>query len=138
MKHYQLRFLYPLAGTIISILIFYRFWENELRNVALAVVVFGLFLWWIATIALGKSFSMTPQARDIVQTGIYAFLHHPIYVGISFVVIGWAALVQNLFFTILAVLVIWSCVVRAGLEEKKLIQAFGEKYLEYKKKTKLF
>lgn len=42
----------------------------------------------IARFQLGRSFSVTPQARQLVTTGIYARIRNPIYLASPFLLIG--------------------------------------------------
>lgn len=135
-EHYRIRFLYPLAGTIVSIVlfIFYRdFGFNKFLS--LFVTLIGLVIWWAATITLGKSFSLIPKVTALVQSGIYSKIRHPIYWGASIASIGWVILTHSTVLIFVAAVTILSSIVRASLEEKKLIEIFGEKYISYKKRT---
>ena len=135
-KHYQIRNLYPLVGTIISVALFIFYWDNNFNKfLSLFVTIPGLIIWWSATITLGKSFSFVPKAVDLIQTGIYSKIRHPIYLGFSITATGWAILTQSILLILLAVGIVLSSVIRASLEEKKLIKTFGEKYIIYKKRT---
>ncbi|KKS24530.1 MAG: hypothetical protein A2736_00065 [Candidatus Yanofskybacteria bacterium RIFCSPHIGHO2_01_FULL_41_27] len=120
-KHYQLRNLYPLTGTIISAILFVSYWNIGFNNFfAITVTILGLVIWWTASITLGKAFALIPKTSELIQAGIYSKIKHPIYVGFSMTGIGWAIL---------------SSFIRAKKEEKKFVKTFGEKYLDYKKNT---
>lgn len=135
-KHYQIRNLYPLVGTIISIVLFVIYWNNGFNKfLAIIITFFGLMIWWTASITLGKSFSITPKASELIQTGIYSKIRHPIYVGFSITGIGLAILTHSNLLILLSILAVLSSFIRANLEEKKLVEKFGEKYLNYKKST---
>src|SRR5580658_2058220 len=61
--------------------------------VGMALGIFGMAMWATARIQLGKSFSVTAQARKMVTTGIYSKIRNPIYffagVGYTGFIIGW-------------------------------------------------
>lgn len=135
-KHYQIRNLYPLLGTIISIFLFVIYWNNGFNKfLAIILTSIGLIIWWTASITLGKSFSITPKATELIQIGIYSKIRHPIYIGFSMTGIGLAILTQANLFILLSFLLVVSSFIRAKLEEKKLAERFGERYFKYKKST---
>ena len=135
-KHYQIRNLYPLAGTIMSVALFVVYWDSGFNKfLSLVVTSLGIIIWWTATITLGKAFSLIPKASELIKVGIYSKIRHPIYVGLSLVGIGWALLTQTSLLILLAVATIVSSIIRAKLEETKLVKTFCEKYLNYKKET---
>jgi protein-S-isoprenylcysteine O-methyltransferase Ste14 len=103
-------------------------------------VVLGLsaicaILWIVARRQLGEAFSVRPEARQLVVTGLYAKLRHPIYVfgTMAFVLAllalqGWQAL------AIWAILIPVQ-VIRGRREERVLAEAFGAEYEAYRNST---
>ncbi len=92
-------------------------------------------LWFIARGQLGAAFSVKPEARHLVTTGLYAKIRHPIYVfGTSaFLLVllamqGWPGLV-------IWAIIIPIQVVRARREQRALAQAFGAEYQAYRAST---
>lgn len=135
-KHYQIRNLYPLIGTVISVVALMLYWNNTVTFfLSLFLMSLGLIIWWSATITLGKSFSLVPKATELIQSGIYSKIRHPIYLGFSMTWIGGALLTKSRLIVVLAICAVLSSVMRALLEEKKLVKTFGEKYMAYKKQT---
>ena len=103
--------------------------------VALGLSIACAVLWFIARAQLGEAFSVRPEARRLVTTGLYSKLRHPIYVfGTSaFLLVllalqGWQALI------LWAILVLVQ-IVRARREEHTLAEAFGADYEEYRRTT---
>lgn len=101
----------------------------------MAVTVAGLALWAVARIQLGKSFSVTPQARALVTTGLYSKIRNPIYffAGVAYlgIFIAWGKWIVLLFF-----LAGYSLqMVRAHKEAKVLEAAFGDQYRRYRERT---
>ncbi len=103
--------------------------------VALGLSVVCAILWFVARRQLGVAFSVRPQASQLVTTGLYAKLRHPIYVfgTLAFLLVllalqGWAALV------VWAILIPVQ-VLRARREEGVLAEAFGAEYEAYRGST---
>lgn len=135
-KHYQVRLLYPLAGTIVSVVLFVFYRDLGFNKfLSLFITLIGLVIWWAATVTLGKSFSLIPKATALVQKGVYSKIRHPIYWGASITSVGWVVLTHSRVLVFVAAVFILSSLVRASLEEKKLIETFGDKYISYKKRT---
>jgi protein-S-isoprenylcysteine O-methyltransferase Ste14 len=108
--------------------------------VGLILIVCGLFIRWIAIFSLKHQFtvdvSITKDHR-IIRKGIYRFVRHPAYAGslLSFFGLG-------LFFAdYLTMLMIFlpiclAFLYRIHVEEKALINNFGDKYINYYASTK--
>jgi protein-S-isoprenylcysteine O-methyltransferase Ste14 len=108
---------------------------DHLWFVALAVSLVCALLWVVARLQLGRSFSVRPEARELITSGLYSRFRHPIYLfgtaAFMFVLLalqGWDAL------PICALLVVVQ-VVRARREERVLAAAFGADYAAYRAAT---
>jgi protein-S-isoprenylcysteine O-methyltransferase Ste14 len=104
--------------------------------IGLAIAAIGFALWMLARYQLGRSFTVTAQARALVTTGLYSKIRNPIYFfgGIAFlgVFIAWGnlyALAAFMFFYFSMQ------ILRARKESGVLEQAFGEEYRRYKAST---
>ena len=99
----------------------------------LAVTAYVLFV--TARLQLGKSFSVSPQAKALVTHGLYSRIRNPIYV---FVGVMWFGLIVALrlyrLFVPLVVLLVMQ-VFRSGRESRVLQERFGQAYLDYRKQT---
>ena len=96
----------------------------ELRILGIAVTVFGLIFWVISYINLGGSFGVLPKKQKEVKKGLYKYFNHPMYIGISAVMIGLAianASWQGLIFYNLILLPV--LIIRSRAEEKILINS---------------
>jgi len=90
---------------------------------------------------LGDAWSLVPIASEhtgVVTTGPYRLVRHPIYLGLSLLALGEA----TAFGSSPAIVAIFAAVVpsflwRARVEERLLLQVFGERYLLYRTHTKI-
>ncbi|MCJ7700261.1 MAG: isoprenylcysteine carboxylmethyltransferase family protein [Anaerolineales bacterium] len=71
----------------------------------------------------------------LIQTGLYAWVRHPLYTA-GLVVIWFMPIMTRNMLTLSLVLSLY-LVVGARLEEKRLLQAYGEAYVEYQQKVPL-
>jgi protein-S-isoprenylcysteine O-methyltransferase Ste14 len=112
-------------------------WAWDARHVAgMSVGLLGFALWFTARRQLGKSFSVRPEARALVTTGLYSRFRNPIYLfgGVAYggVLIAWGKLVPLLVFVVGYPLFQF---VRARRENAVLEKAFGDEYRRYKART---
>jgi len=89
----------------------------------------------LARVQLGNSFSITPQAKQLVKHGIYSKVRHPVYV-FGLLLLSGLALYVNMPILLLGLVVLMPVqVMRARAEEKVLKEKFGAEYAEYRKTT---
>jgi protein-S-isoprenylcysteine O-methyltransferase Ste14 len=110
-----------------------------LRAGGLVLAALGLLLLWRSHRALGKHFRPTLEAspdQELVTTGPYKYVRHPLYVAFLLMLTSTGLLSSNWFIGVVGVLLIASItVVRIPVEEKLLDQRFGEQYREYRWRT---
>ena len=109
-------------------------------------------LWWIgqilfysgiviaiwAAILLGPNLTPLPKPKpsgQLIQTGLYKLVRHPIYFGVILVSFGWAGIEQNIYTLVLAFILLIFFDLKSRQEERWLTQKFSE-YAEYKMTTK--
>jgi protein-S-isoprenylcysteine O-methyltransferase Ste14 len=108
---------------------------NGARIVGLSIAVLAALLLITARWQLGRSFSVTPQARELVTWGLYSKIRNPIYVfGVLFLLGALIALQYRYAFLFLLVLIPMQ-IVRARQESKVLEARFGEEYRKYRQGT---
>ena len=85
--------------------------------------------------------SLPPEVRGrkLCDTGAFRYLRHPLYAALlSIFNFGFAVFLNHSLFLMWAVILhpIWHSIV--GYEEKMMVRAFGEKYLQYARRTGRF
>ena len=123
-------FLAIAVSVAVRVPINLRYW------IGMSIASIGFVFWMWARYQLGKSFTVTAQARKLVTTGFYSKIRNPIYFfgGVAFlgVFIAWGnpyALVGflGLYFAMQ--------LARARKESAVLEEAFGDEYRQYKAST---
>jgi len=107
-----------------------RFW---FAGVALALLAFPL--WVTARLQLGTAFSFRPEARQLVTSGLYSKLRHPVYVFGTLAALGSLLALQVWPLLALGVALIPITLLRARREERVLAAAFGAQYERYRERT---
>jgi len=107
----------------------------------IALMVLGIFLRQWSIVLLGGFFSALVSVQErqtIIRKGPYRYVRHPsytgaimIFTGIGLAILSWGAVL---------VLLLVSCIVygyRIGVEEKAMVERFGEEYRAYMRETKM-
>jgi protein-S-isoprenylcysteine O-methyltransferase Ste14 len=105
------------------------------RCVGTPLVFVGLAGIVAARVQLGKSFSLSPQARQLVTRGVYSKIRNPIYVFGLVEVAGLVLVLRHPSLWLLLPLIVIMQTVRARREAQVLEAAFGDAYREYRRKT---
>lgn len=108
---------------------------NIQRYIGTALVVTGLVFIGLARYQLGRSFSIKPEAHELVTTGIYSKIRNPIYVFGTVMIVGFVLVLQRPHVWILLVAAVIAQTIRARREARVLEAAFGDAYREYRRKT---
>ena len=108
---------------------------DAMRVIGLVLTIAGIGLLTIARVQLGNSFSITPQARALVTTGLYSKVRNPVYVSAAVVIAGFVMYVGMPMLLLLFLVLIPMQVLRARAEGRKLEETFGEEYREWKRQT---
>jgi len=74
----------------------------------------------------------------VVKTGVYKYIRHPQYTGFILITIGMMCEWATLFMLIMWPFIIFIYYRLAKREEKDMVKEFGEEYVSYRKKTKMF
>jgi protein-S-isoprenylcysteine O-methyltransferase Ste14 len=99
------------------------------------VALLGYVLVTIARIQLGNSFSVRPEARELVTGGFYARMRNPTYVFLDITLLSIIFVMGAYWFLIVPAILVVIQVVQSKREAKVLEGKFGQRYLDYRKKT---
>ncbi len=108
---------------------------TSMRVAGLVLMMPALILLTIARIQLGNSFSLTPQATQLVTRGIYSRIRNPIYLFGTFVFSGLFLFLERPFLLLLLVPVLILQISRARAEARLLEEHFGDQYRQYQAAT---
>ncbi len=118
-----------------------RFWERSPRNWRL-VLAAGLFfvaslLSWSAVRILGRHWRIDAGLNadhELVRSGPYAVVRHPIYTSMLCVLLGTALILTPWpFFVAALVLFVVGTEIRMRAEDELLSVRFGEEFVKYKR-----
>jgi protein-S-isoprenylcysteine O-methyltransferase Ste14 len=106
---------------------------GTIAGVALAAIAFVLMV--LSRVQLGKSFTVTPKATDLVTHGLYSRLRHPMYVFLDLTLCG-IALAVHRWYVLLPLVILLPLQIRNARRESALLREnFGERYEEYRRST---
>lgn len=116
----------------------------DVRSIAVAavgaaVVACGLGTCVWARLHLGKNWGMPMSRKDepeLVISGPYALVRHPIYSGLVLALIG-TALVFNLVILLVALAALVVFALSARVEERNMAAAFPASYADYRSHTRM-
>lgn len=108
--------------------------QPDAAGLAIAFMLAGTLLAFWSAWYLGTGFSLLPQARQLVTSGPYRYVRHPIYLGGLLITLGEVWLRYSPLVLALNVLFVAAQVVRLRYEEHVLERAFPE-YREYRART---
>jgi protein-S-isoprenylcysteine O-methyltransferase Ste14 len=112
--------------------------RQEIRTVALIMVVAGLGISVWARRHIGQFWSARvtlKEGDELIQSGPYARVRHPIYSGIALAMIGTAMFVGEWRALVGAAIFVVGHWLKARREEELLGSQFGPVYEEYRKRT---
>lgn len=105
----------------------------------IVILLIGMVLRWGSIWFLGRYFTGRVQIQDdheLISRGIYRWLRHPSYTGGIMIFIGIALSINNWLALIVNLLIIAGAYLyRIKIEERALINYFGDAYKEYMKST---
>ena len=105
----------------------------RIAGAILAVIGYSTFV--TARLQLGKSFAVTPQAKELITIGLYSRIRNPIYVFVDVMIFGLILALHFYWLFVLFPILVTMHVLRARREAKVLQEKFGQAYLDYRNQT---
>ena len=116
--------------------------RTVLFGIGVTLILLGVAFRWYAIWTLGRYFTrdvVVSADQKVVQHGPYRYIRHPAYSGTFLTMLGvglamtnWASLAA------LLLCVFLGHMYRVRVEEQALVQAIGQPYVEYMRRTKRF
>ena len=116
--------------------------RTSLFALGIFLMVVGVAFRWYAIRVLGKYFTRrvaVQPGQTVVENGPYHWIRHPSYSGALLTIFGLGLALTN-WLSLIAVVAITfvGYFYRVSVEEKTLVEALGEPYCQYMKRTKRF
>jgi len=114
--------------------------SSWLQYIGLFFSITGMIIGIASLLALNRNLSIFPtpkQTAELIQSGIYKYIRHPIYTGVLFFVFGYALYSENTLRMIISVSLYILFKLKATYEEELLHNKFAN-YSEYKKTSGTF
>jgi protein-S-isoprenylcysteine O-methyltransferase Ste14 len=102
--------------------------SSALEWISILMLIPGVTIWiWSVVLILTK----VPQG-ELITTGPYSLVKHPLYTGVAFLVLPWLGFLFNTWFGVVIGIVLYiASRLFSPEEEKTLSQAFGTTWDEY-------
>jgi len=124
------------AAVLFSHLVFTPPLALDWIGAALTAIGIGFAIW--ARVNLGRNWSSRPAMKEhheLVTTGPYAYVRHPIYSGIMLAALG-TAIMSSIFGVGMFIFISIAFALRLNKEEQIMLELFPDQYPEYQKRTK--
>ncbi|MHA1386470.1 MAG: methyltransferase family protein, partial [Candidatus Helarchaeota archaeon] len=84
---------------------------------------------------LAHNLKFDKKLPGVINTGIYGISRHPMYLGFIIVYIGAIVSTMSLLSIAPLIFILITNAMMANYEENKLVETFGNNYIEYQKKV---
>ena len=123
------------SAVLVTLILSYQVPWNATRYIGLTITVLASVLFLTARYQLGESFSINPQAKHLVTSGVYSRIRNPLYVFSTLMILGAVIAYQQPVFLLIPAAIVVVQATRAHREARVLEAAFGDAYREYRKRT---
>jgi protein-S-isoprenylcysteine O-methyltransferase Ste14 len=117
-----------------------RLWPHSPTpsRTGLALVVVGLVFAVWARVHLGRNWSgivTVKEGHELIRTGPYALVRHPIYTGLITAVLGSAIISATVRAAVGLAIIAISLTVKSRIEERFMRETFADQYLRYREEV---
>ncbi|MBI4288839.1 MAG: isoprenylcysteine carboxylmethyltransferase family protein [Chloroflexi bacterium] len=115
-----------------------RFAHSVLTTGGMFVFVLGAALHVGSRLYLGKNWSSEARVRPghrLIRHGPYALVRHPVYLSEILMAFGTAMVFENWLALLVALVLVWTAVYQARIEERLLHKQFGVEVEAYRRTT---
>ena len=127
-----------VAAEVISVIFDFAMWKSSYAFIGIGIALAGVVVFIVAMVTMRDSWRAGIPSEDeteLVTSGIYRISRNPAFLGFDLVYAGILVAFFNyfhLFFVLYAVIMLHLQILQ---EEKFLAGRFGDRYVEYKKRT---
>ncbi|WP_299676695.1 isoprenylcysteine carboxylmethyltransferase family protein [uncultured Dokdonia sp.] len=132
---FVLFFLFILDNSLLQLLL-----PSIVIKAGIMMAITGLITIGIALLQLNKNLSPFPSPKSgsqLIQSGLYNYIRHPIYTGILLLFTGYSFYISSGYKLLITIGLLVLFIFKSRYEEKRLTQTFKE-YSNYKKSTGRF
>jgi protein-S-isoprenylcysteine O-methyltransferase Ste14 len=116
------------------------YYWNTLFLIGSALTLTGLIIRVTSILQLKHHFTYTVtnvKNHELIETGLYRIIRHPGYLGQLIIFLGISTCLSNWLSILLMIIpVLPGYLIRINVEEKFMAEQLGQKYLDYRKRTK--
>lgn len=94
--------------------------------------------WILARRGMKAVFGTEREKTELIDTGVFRVIRHPIYAGAILFYLGAILITLSLVSAVFWLVIVAAYTLIARYEERILTEAFGEKYISYKRKSGMF
>jgi protein-S-isoprenylcysteine O-methyltransferase Ste14 len=144
-RYHGIARFFAFESVLILVLLNYKIWFNNpfsiLQILSWILLILSVYVVGAGYILLkreGKPSVNFENTSLLVQSGIYGYIRHPLY--LSILLFGTGVILKNprlvqLVLGVINFVAIW---VTAKIEEKEMTEKFGDEYRQYMKKSRMF
>lgn len=119
----------------------WRLLNFVIAGVGLLIILTGFVIRWMAIIQLKNAFTVDVaigNEQNLKTDGLYKIIRHPSYLGLWLILVGFSVCMNSIISILIIVIPMFIVLLyRISVEEKVLVEAFGEKYMVYRTNTKM-
>lgn len=124
-----------VATAIAAIVVIDQASERSCHMAGGVLIAIGIPLLILSRVHLGRAFAITPKATELVTSGVYAKVPHPLYAFLDVALIG-VVIAPRLPWLVLAWLALVGAHTLAARREAMVLEAaFGDAYRTYRART---
>ena len=113
-------------------------WHQIVSWVLLAGSLLVALVGFLTFYRLGKPSDQMEETTQLIQTGLYRYVRHPLY--LSLILGGFGVMMKKPagLQVLLSIVNFLALYITARIEEREMIRKFGQEYVDYMKKSKMF
>ena len=110
----------------------YLFWLGIILSIG------GFVLWMYVAYHMRVQGGLRIKNKNLLTDGPFKYIRHPLYISVFILLIGIGILFFSWSWFVILIILIPVWYIECRIEEKHLVELFGEDYLDYKKNTGMF